>query len=69
MTRTEIANDLRSGVNEEQHSEYNEYQDHLDIAKMVENGDSWDTLQHDDQVNKWPETYVWLKNQLESLDN
>lgn len=67
-TRKTIANDLRSGVNQEQHAEYNEYQDHLDIADMVENGDTWESLQNDEQLNKWPETYMWLKNELESIE-
>lgn len=38
--------------------------DHQAIASAIERGDSRTTILNMDEVQRWPETYVWLKNEL-----
>ncbi len=60
-TRNEIADDILNGLTGCPDAEIT---DHEKIAEAVRDGMSLDDLLEMDELNHWPETYVWFKNEL-----
>lgn len=58
MNRKQIAKELLKGCPAES------FDDHKAIAAAIIAGDSKDQLLVMPEVNRWPETYVWLQDNL-----
>lgn len=58
MNRKQIAVELMRGILCEQKN------DHKKIADAIVAGKTFDEICATTKINDWPETYVWVKNEL-----
>jgi hypothetical protein len=58
MNREQIATELMKGCPTESR------EDHEAIAEAVRAGESVESILKMDEVDRWPETYAWLKSAL-----
>jgi len=40
--------------------------DHWAVARAIKSGATWETISQMKELNDWPETYVWLKAEMNS---
>jgi hypothetical protein len=59
MNRKQIAEDLMRDCPDELEP------DHQEIADAILRGDTWAEILDMEETNAWPDTYVWLKTQIE----
>lgn len=67
MTREQIARELMVGCQSDEEwgeDERTPWTDHQAIADAILRGDNIDDILNMPEMEKWPETYVWVKNQL-----
>jgi hypothetical protein len=60
-TRDRIATELLRDCPEESRA------DHERIAEAVRGNWTWEHLRDSRELNRWPETYSWLKAEMETL--
>lgn len=63
--RDRIANDMCNGMPSNIDGIVD---DHTAIACAVVDGKSWDQIEKMQELNNWPSTYVWLKKEMEEID-
>lgn len=59
MKRRQLVAELLKGVKEDARKDHNK------IAQCILNGDSKEQILQMKETNQWPETYVWIKNNME----
>ncbi len=65
VIRRQIFEELMRGMNASNpDSEYR--RDHEEIGKALLFWASWETLEQMPELNRWPETYAWLKKAMEA---
>jgi hypothetical protein len=68
-TRNQIAEELMSGCQTDEEwgeDERKPWTDHETIAEAIRDGMAIDEILNMPEMESWPETYVWVKNELKS---
>lgn len=70
-TRDEIADELLEGCpdTEPDADGRTEQSDHETVAEAIRSGQSWEQIEQMEELNSWPESYIWVKRELSEIDD
>lgn len=60
-TRESIATELLAGCPDESRA------DHEAVASAIRNGGTWDELSAMPELNRWPESYTWVRVEMKNV--